>query len=130
MTVPLQTWGHSFNFSIWYVELCGVMEESRVKQAQSDFQQVSGFNVVPSNTLTSLLRQCLERRAVQLCLKHLRQRDYGEAFAALRKKAKVDLDHPLLSEMHSLLVEQGDFEATERMMKQAAEGQEWTRGGW
>lgn len=45
-----------------------------------------------------------ERQAVRLCLKHLRQFDYTEAFEALQKKAKVQLEHPLLTQLHSLLV--------------------------
>lgn len=59
---------------------------------------------------------------MRLCLKHLRQFDYSEAFHALQKKARVQLEHPLLSQLHNLLVEKGDFEAAERLMEQATEG--------
>ena len=76
-------------------------------------------------------------------MKHLRQYDYSEAFEALLKKAKVQLEHPLLSQLHTLLVglalsarcvvlrsrvfmlfqvEKGDFGAVERVMEKAAEG--------
>ena len=41
---------------------------------------------------------------MRLCLKHLRQFDYTEAFELLQKKAKVQLEHPLLTQLHSLLV--------------------------
>ena len=41
---------------------------------------------------------------MRLCLKHLRQHDYPEAFDALQKKARVQLEHPLLTQLHSLLV--------------------------
>ena len=84
---------------------------------------------------------------MRLCLKHLRQHDYPEAFEALQKKARVQLEHPLLTQLHSLLVrgggggatamwlpvralifllqvEKGDFEAGERVMAEAA------AGGW
>ena len=44
---------------------------------------------------------------MRLCLKHLRQFDYTEAFNMLQKKAKVQLEHPLLTQLHSLLVSWG-----------------------
>lgn len=42
---------------------------------------------------------------MRLCLKHLRQCDFTEAYEALQKKAKVLLEHPRLSELHHQLVE-------------------------
>ncbi len=102
------------------------MEESRVWQAQMGFQQVRPVSSL--HPLNAYHHQCLpivqvlENRAVRLCLKHLRQRDYGEAFTALQKKARVELEHPLLTELHTLLVERGDFEGAERLMRQAVEG--------
>lgn len=48
--------------------------------------------------------QYREREAMRLCLKHLRQFDYSEAFELLQKKSKVQLEHPLLTQLHSLLV--------------------------
>lgn len=48
--------------------------------------------------------QYREREAIRLCLKHFRQRHYIEAFEALKKKTKVSLEHPVLTELHDLLV--------------------------
>lgn len=48
--------------------------------------------------------QYREREAIRLCLKHFRQRHYMEAFQELSKKTKVSLEHPLLTELHDLLV--------------------------
>ena len=45
-----------------------------------------------------------EHEALRICLKHLRENDYSEAFQALQKKAKVSLEHPLLSRLHDILV--------------------------
>ena len=87
---------------------------------------------------------------MRLCLKHLRQFDYTEPFDLLQKKSKVQLEHPLLTQLHSLLVswrrgrgeeggeggeymyvkdnwmclqvERGDFVASERVLEQATEG--------
>ena len=37
---PLQSWGPSFSFSVWFVELRGVVEEGRVKEALSWYEEV------------------------------------------------------------------------------------------
>ena len=52
----------------------------------------------------SVVAQYREREALRLCLKHLRQNDFTEAFEALQKKAKVTLEHPLLTQLHTQLV--------------------------
>jgi len=41
LTVPIQSWGHSFNFSIWYVELQGIDEPSIVKPCMNWYNTVS-----------------------------------------------------------------------------------------
>lgn len=70
----------------------------------------------------------------------MRQFDYEEAFTALQKKACVDLEHPLLSTLHSQLVENGDYLAAETSVQQAVDGEciagrvgtipHGTAGGW
>jgi hypothetical protein len=54
-------------------------------------------------------------------MKHLRECDYTDAYLSLCKHSRVELEHPLLSQLHSVLVGQGDFLAAESLMKQAAE---------
>ena len=86
-------------------------------------------------------------QAVRLCLKHLRDCDYTEAYHSLRKQSRVELEHPLLTQLHTVLVcareregrkeymlctgisvamvtqvDKGDFEAAEKIMEQATEG--------
>jgi len=39
---PLQSWGPSFSYSVWYVELRGVMEEARVGEARRGYEEVRG----------------------------------------------------------------------------------------
>ncbi|XP_064400572.1 muskelin-like [Halichondria panicea] len=99
---PFQSWGYSFNFSIWYVSLCGSVDKTKVSAAVDKF------------------RGHCEHEAVRICLKHLRENDYSEAFQALQKKAKVSLEHPLLSRLHGLLVVKGDFLAAEQLIEEAA----------
>ena len=52
----------------------------------------------------SFYYQFREKEAVRLCLKHLRQYDYSQAFELLQKKSKILLEHPLLTELHCKLV--------------------------
>lgn len=80
--VPVQSWGPSFNFSIWYVELVGTQDWDAVKPC------IQWYNAYR------------EREAIRLCLKHLRQNQCLEAFECLQKRTKVQLEDPLLSELH------------------------------
>ena len=48
--------------------------------------------------------QYREREAIRLCLKHFRQRQYTEAYEELQKKTKIELEHPILTELHTKLV--------------------------
>ena len=80
--VPVQSWGPSFNFSIWYIELVGTQDWDAVKPC------IQWYNAYR------------EREAIRLCLKHLRQNQCLEAFECLQKRTKVQLEDPLLSELH------------------------------
>jgi hypothetical protein len=86
--VPVQSWGPSFNFSIWYVELVGTQDWDAVKPC---IQWYNAFR---------------EREAIRLCLKHLRQNQCLEAFDCLQKRTKVQLEDPLLSELHWVCIKQ------------------------
>lgn len=55
-------------------------------------------------------------------MKHLRQCDYSDAYLSLCKQSKVELEDPLLSQLHFMLVTQRDFAATEAILQKAAEG--------
>lgn len=99
--VPLHSWGPSFNYSIWYVELWGVDKPDTV------LPHMNWFNAYR------------EKEAIRLCLKHFRQQNYGEAFSSLQKRTRVQLEAPLLTELFSALVERGDFPATEEAVQRA-----------
>lgn len=53
---------------------------------------------------SNLSFQYREREAIRLCLKHFRQRQYIEAYEELQKKTKIALEHPILTELHDMLV--------------------------
>ncbi|XP_012935580.1 muskelin isoform X1 [Aplysia californica] len=101
--VPLQAWGPSFNFSIWYVELIGNSRWEDVRPCMNWY-----------NTYR-------EREAIRLCLKHFRQRCYTDAYEALSKKTNITLEHPIVTQLHTLLVVNADFKACEELITQASE---------
>ena len=70
----------------------------------------------------SLSLQHHHEEALRLCLKHLRQYDYTEAYDALRKQAHLDLEHPLLTQLHSALVDRGCHREAEAIITKAAFG--------
>lgn len=64
--------------------------------------------------------QYREREAIRVCLKHLREHNYLDAFESLQKKTRVQLEHPLMTELYRTLVEKGDYGAAERFLEQSA----------
>nr|CAB3263857.1 muskelin-like [Phallusia mammillata] len=101
--VPILSWGASFNFSIWYVEMHGINSNEIV---QPCLQWYYSYR---------------EREAIRLCLKHFRQHNYTEAFETLQKKTKIMLEDPMLTRLHDVLVNDGDFEQTELLIENAIE---------
>ncbi|XP_071960685.1 muskelin-like [Antedon mediterranea] len=100
--VPLMSWGTSFNFSIWYVEIHGYDDPDVVNPCLVKYNEYR------------------EKEAIRLCLKHFRQHNYSEAFETLQKKTKICLEHPMLTELHTRLVLQGDFDVCETIMEEAS----------
>uniref|UniRef100_H2ZEN2 F5/8 type C domain-containing protein n=1 Tax=Ciona savignyi TaxID=51511 RepID=H2ZEN2_CIOSA len=99
--VPILSWGASFNFSIWFVELQG---SSNPDLVQSCLQWYFKYR---------------EREAIRLCLKHFRQHNYMDAFHSLQKKTKISLEDPLLSDLHQVLVCESNFEKSESIIEKA-----------
>ncbi|XP_055319183.1 muskelin isoform X1 [Sitodiplosis mosellana] len=99
--IPLLSWGPSFNFSIWYVEIIGQDDPLLVRSSLRHY---------------NMLR---EVELVRLCLKHFRQQGYDSAFRALQDQTNVILEDPMMSELHSALVVQGDFQKAENFVEKA-----------
>jgi len=100
---PIQSWGPSFNFSVWFVELTGDNNPKLVSEC------------------TAWHREYRERETIRLCLKHFREHNYLEAFESLEKKTRVQLEDPLLTKLHTTLVKEGDYEGTEQLINQCLE---------
>lgn len=103
--VPLLSWGPSFNFSIWYVELLGRDDPFYVRDSLRSYNMVR------------------ELELVRLCLKHFRQQGYTEAFRALQLETGVRLEHDAMRELHETLVRRGDFDRVERMLVDFVNGE-------
>ncbi|RXG52076.1 Muskelin [Armadillidium vulgare] len=101
--MPLQTWGSTFNFSIWHVSLKGCGD----------------WNVV--HKCINAYSEYREKEAIRLCLKHLREFNYSEAFDSLLKHSKVQLEDPFLTEIHDELVKKGNHERCEELVQKAYE---------
>ncbi|KAL1110452.1 hypothetical protein AAG570_007983, partial [Ranatra chinensis] len=96
--VPIQSWGPSFNFTIWFVELMGLDCWKDVKPAIDWFIRYK------------------EREAVRLCLKYLRQMNYEESFQVLQQQSGVELEDKRLRDLYNV-VRQGDYEKVEDFMR-------------
>nr|XP_029713847.1 muskelin isoform X1 [Aedes albopictus] len=93
--VPLLSWGPSFNFCIWYVELLGIEDSIFI------LSNLRKYN---------MLR---EVEIVRLFMKHCRQQGYVKAFSALQEETGVRLEDEKMTELHEILVNKGDFKKTE-----------------
>lgn len=102
--IPLLSYGPSFNFSIWYVELLGL---------EDDFV---------CNTLQNYNEQ-KEKTTIRLILKHLRSKGHFEAFRALSLETGIQLEDPEITDLYQCLVDAGDFEKVEKIMEKLIDGE-------
>ncbi|KAK9765181.1 hypothetical protein K7432_006694 [Basidiobolus ranarum] len=100
--MPLLAWGTNFNYSIWYVELRGICDTPLVEKTYTEYINYR------------------EQEAVRLCLKYFRQRNHQEAFTALQNTTGLLLEDPMLTNLHTNLVLDGNFEVAEKVINQAA----------
>lgn len=70
------------------------------------------------------LFQFRQREAIRLCLKHFRQHNYTDAFEFLQQKTRIQLEDPLLTELHRTIVRQGNYEHSEQIVTKAIEGKD------
>lgn len=98
--VPVQAWGNNFNFSVWYVELRGIVDLAMVKAAHRIYQE----------------RQ--RQAAWKLCLRFLKSEPAMAALLpAIEAESGFFTEAPLTQALYQLAVEQGDFAGTEALLK-------------
>lgn len=98
--VPLAAWGSNFNFSIWYIELRGWSESS------------GGILAAGGSCGGGLVKAALdeytrvkEQETTRLVLKFLRQHSHTAAFSALQNDVPVQLEAPVVTQLHFLITQ-------------------------
>lgn len=103
--IPLLSYGPSFNFSIWFIELLGLEDD-----------------LIVCNTLRGY-NEKKEKTTIRLILKHLRQKGHFEAFEALSRETNIQLEDQEITNLYQRLVDTGDFVAVEKIMEKLINGE-------
>ena len=93
--------GANFNYSIWFVQLNGLLD----------------YSIVESTYKTYINYK--ESEVLRLCLKHFRQRNMLNLFNTLSSSLKIQFEDSLLSDLYTFLVVDGDFKKSEDLLVQA-----------
>lgn len=124
--VPQLSWGPSFYFSIWYLEFHGIDDHRIIRKALFELNMVIlvlfFHKFYFEHAFYKIDFQHSEKETIRMCLKHFRQQKYTTAFNELQKQTGVTLESPQLSRLYKLLVDDGDFEAAEKLLQNAANG--------
>lgn len=97
--IPLLSYGPSFNFSIWFIELLGLEDD-----------------LIVCNTLRGY-NEKKEKTTIRLILKHLRNKGHFEAFNALSRETDIQLEDQEITNLYQCLVDAGDFVTVEKIME-------------
>jgi hypothetical protein len=84
--VPYSSWEPGLNFSIWYVELSGVVDKAYVESCTAAFEQRR------------------EQEAIRICLKHLRNSGHTQVFKQLQLDSGVRLEGDLSAKLFDCVV--------------------------
>lgn len=103
--IPLLSYGPSFNFSIWYIELLGLEDD-----------------LIVCNTLQNYNEQ-KEKTTIRLILKHLRSKGHFGAFKALSQETNIQLEDVEITDLYQCLVDVGDFGKVEKIMEKLIDGE-------
>lgn len=101
--VPLQSWGPSFNFSIWYLEIIGDSRPDVVKPREEWY------------------RNFKETETMRLCLKFLRDQKLNDICEEIQCRTGVLLEHPLIAQLYHILIEKSDYSGAEKIIVEASE---------
>ncbi|KAI6021604.1 Muskelin N-terminus-domain-containing protein [Pisolithus microcarpus] len=100
--LPLSAHGQSFHVSIWHVSVTGIVEPAYVEAVRARYDEY---------------RETVIARHI---LKHLRQRRMLMPYMSILARTRLELEHPLVTALHSSLVLQGDFPSAELVLSQMA----------
>ncbi|KAL9540450.1 hypothetical protein MBANPS3_009668 [Mucor bainieri] len=99
--VPLSAFGANFNYSIWYIGVRGTNQDNIIQRVCTEYENFK------------------ETETTRLCLKYFRQKNMMDVFHILKNRTGVELEHPLISELHRHLVVDANFTAAEKVLDTA-----------
>ncbi|KAI8326736.1 Muskelin N-terminus-domain-containing protein, partial [Choanephora cucurbitarum] len=85
-------------FAFGYVEVRGIKDNALMDKIYTTFNNYK------------------EMETFRLCLKYFRQKNMMDVYSLLQKKVNMDLEHPLISNLHDAIVIQGDFKQAETIL--------------
>ncbi|KAJ7902190.1 hypothetical protein B0H14DRAFT_3724848 [Mycena olivaceomarginata] len=91
--------GNSFHVSIWHVALKGIKDEVFVEQVRMKYDQYR------------------ETTAMRYVLKHLRQRRFLGPYNAILARCGLQVEDPLVTELHESVVLQGNWASAEQIVQ-------------
>ncbi|KAJ3528091.1 hypothetical protein NM688_g8040 [Phlebia brevispora] len=97
-----RAYGQHFHTSIWYVALSGIKDEQYVERVYKEYEEYQ------------------ERVVLRHILKHLRRRRFLQPFQSIVSRSGLQLEHPLVTSLHTALVLQGDFTVAESLLTSLA----------
>ncbi|KAG2073978.1 hypothetical protein BDR04DRAFT_1126925 [Suillus decipiens] len=100
--VPVSAHGMSFHISIWYVSISGIADPLYVDNIRSRYEEY---------------RETVVLRHV---LKHLRQRRLLTPYQNILARSNIQVEHPIVTALHSSLVLQGNWTDSEALLSEAS----------
>jgi hypothetical protein len=143
---PLLAHSYNYNLSIWsvtalfarpvytvrsslrhlsgirHVALSGNAGDELMDKICRQYSTVRAYDVdsSPQKTDDTVDLQFREEKTLKLILKHLRQRALLPAFRTLQSVTSLNLEHPLLTSLHTAFVLRGDFNMVESLLSRSA----------
>ncbi|KAG2135782.1 Muskelin N-terminus-domain-containing protein [Suillus clintonianus] len=100
--VPVSAHGMSFHISIWYVSISGTADPLYIDNIRSRYEEY---------------RETVVLRHV---LKHLRQRRLLTPYQNILARSNIQVEHPIVTALHSSLVLQGNWTDSETRLLEAS----------
>ncbi|KAJ7594503.1 Muskelin N-terminus-domain-containing protein [Mycena floridula] len=98
--VPLSPHGQSYHISVWYIGMTGIVDQVHLEQVKRTYDEYRE---------TTVLRHVL---------KHLRQRRLLSPYEGIISRSGLQVEHPLVTELHTSLVVNGDWKHGEHVLEQ------------
>eukprot|EP00033_Pygsuia_biforma_P002376 GCRY01002630.1.p1 GENE.GCRY01002630.1~~GCRY01002630.1.p1 ORF type:complete len:858 (-),score=233.66 GCRY01002630.1:127-2700(-) len=96
--VPLAAFGEKFNFSIWFLQLLGLVAPDVIDYETKRFSQLA-------NT-----------QAARVCLKFFRHHNHLDLFDSLQARLAVNYEGTKVTDFFNFLVKEGDFVQAEQIL--------------